>query len=144
MTPKQACFHISDARRQLPHGIRPTDLHARIGRTIATWSNATPSHGEIARAVASTISTVKTALNRMRKLGILDWDQRFRGNRQLSNKYRFIASFSVEELVEKQPDLIKKVKVITRNLIPWPKSGYLIQPPIRTVAEQMEILLRTA
>ena len=38
------------ARRNLPYGQRPTDLHIRVMFLLARWQNASPSHAKLARA----------------------------------------------------------------------------------------------
>jgi hypothetical protein len=94
MTPAQAAYRAVAARRSLPHGQRPTDLHIRVMFTLVRWQHATPDHGRLARACACHRNSVGNALKRLRELGLLDWERRFiriGGGRfaQASNHYLF-------------------------------------------------------
>ena len=50
MTPNQCAWNAVQARRTLPHGQRPTDLHVRIAFVLARWQHASPCHAKLARA----------------------------------------------------------------------------------------------
>ena len=137
MTPNQTCFHLSQARRLLPHGIRPTDLHVRIGQLLANWNGKPPTQQRLADAAGCHVNTVKKALNRMRDLDMLGWSSQYIRGRQIANRYRFNASF--DPCAVAVP--IKKAKVITNTS--WSsKIVPLYHPPLRTVAEQIEFALR--
>lgn len=97
MTPPQAAYRAVIARRSLPHGQRPTDLHIRLMWLLARWQHATPSHSKLARAAHCHRNTVGNALRRLRALGVLDWSPRFvrlAGGyvARASNTYRFLSN----------------------------------------------------
>ena len=77
MTPIQCAYRAVQARRSLPHGQRPTDLHIRVVFLLARWQNASPSHAKLARAAHCHRNSVLNALHRLRDLGLLTWERQF-------------------------------------------------------------------
>lgn len=94
MTPNQAAYAAVAARRSLPYGQRPTDLHIRIMFLLARWQSPEPSHAKLAAAAHCHRNTVGNALKRLRDLGLLSWSRQFirlRGGHmaQVANRYAF-------------------------------------------------------
>ena len=77
MTPIQAAYRAVQARRSLPHGQRPTDLHIRVMFLLARWQSASPPHAKLARAAHCHRNSVGNALHRLRDLGLLAWERQF-------------------------------------------------------------------
>jgi hypothetical protein len=98
MTPNQVAYRAVQARRSLPHGQRPTDLHVRIMFLLARWQNACPSHGALARAARCHRNSVLNALHRLRDLGLLAWERQtqvIHGWRlQTANRYLFVGNLA--------------------------------------------------
>jgi DNA-binding transcriptional MocR family regulator len=131
MTPAQFCFRVWHAHSTLRHGERPTCLHVKIARLLARWQHRMPSHGKLARAAGCCVRTVQNALNRLRRLGLLNWrcqGMTLRSGRrlQLPNLYAFDASF-----LTSCPLL---------HLGKLPESGRPLLP-VRTVAQQIAWLM---
>lgn len=90
--PKDWLAKVEAARKALPFGERPTDLHVKIAAKLAFWRGSSwPSHAQLARAAGCNSGTVENALNRLRALGLLSWSKRTaKGpgwSRRLSNLY---------------------------------------------------------
>jgi len=118
MTPNQFCFHAYLARRLLPRGQRPTKLHVKIARLLARWQHPCPSHAKLARAARCCPRTVQNALNRFRRLGMLDWTHQGAvmqsGQRlRLPNRYRLIASFLLLPPPNRRPAKEERVRIQT-------------------------------
>ena len=71
MTPNQSAYRAVQARRSLPHGQRPTDLHIRVAFLLARWQHPSPCHARLARAAHCHRNSVLNALHRLRDLGLL-------------------------------------------------------------------------
>jgi hypothetical protein len=117
MTPAQFCFHAWLAHRLLPHGERPTRLHLQVARYLARWQHPSPSHAKLARATDCCVRTVQNALNRFRRLGLLNWQHQgatmLSGRRlRLPNRYRLLASF----LLFTAPRKEEGKEILNRNL----------------------------
>lgn len=126
MSPTQAAYRAVIARRSLPHGQRPTDLHIRLMWLLARWQHATPSHSKLARAAHCHRNTVGNALRRLRALGVLDWSPRFvrlAGHvARASNTYRFLSNplptgheRKQREKREKTPSFLARQSLCTGN-----------------------------
>lgn len=96
MTPNQCAYRAVQARRSLPYGQRPTDLHIRIVFLLARWQDASPAHAKLARAAHCHRNSVLNALHRLRDLGLLTWERQTRcihGWRiQTANRYLFVSN----------------------------------------------------
>ena len=138
MTPSQFHYQMTQAFRLLPHGKRPTALHLAIARLIARWSSPCPSHGQLARAAGCSVRTVQNALRRFRDLGLVCWEQRWIPGRQLSNHYRLSALS-----LDLPPTPRKQARKVKNQVLLWSANYSTGRPqsPIRTVAEQLAILL---
>lgn len=64
------------ARRTLPHGKRPTDLHVTIAAKLAYWRSPTCRHRALARAARCSTRSVIRAFARLHALGLLSWTRR--------------------------------------------------------------------
>ena len=73
MTPAQSAYKATIARRTLPYGQRPTDLHVRIVFVMSCWQNANPSHVKLAKACHCSRRSIGNGLRRLRDLGLLAW-----------------------------------------------------------------------
>jgi hypothetical protein len=137
MTPAQFHYQMTQAFRLLPHGKRPTALHLVICRQLARWSNAWPSHGQLARAASCSVRTVQNALRRFRDLGLVSWEQRWIPGRQLSNRYR-LSSLSLAL----PPTPRKQARKTQNQILLWSANYSTGRPqlPIRTVAQQLAML----
>ena len=96
-TSNQAAYAAVQARRTLPYGQRPTDLHVRIMFLLARWQHASPPHAKLARAAHCHRNSVLNALHRLRDLGLLSWERQFSRLRggwfaQTTNRYSFETS----------------------------------------------------
>lgn len=94
MTPNQAAYAAVAARRSLPYGQRPTDLHIRVMFLLARWQDAEPPHARLAKAAHCHRNSVGNALRRLRDLGLLSWTRQFTRLRggwlaQIANRYSF-------------------------------------------------------
>jgi hypothetical protein len=78
MTPAQCAYRAVNARRTLPYGQRPTDLHIRVVFLLARWQCPDPSHAKLAAAAHCHRNSVLGALRRLRDLGLLSWVPQFR------------------------------------------------------------------
>jgi hypothetical protein len=139
MTPVQFLDQVYRARRELPHGRRPTPIHVKIARLLARWQHPCPSHGKLARATKCCVRTVQNALNRLRGLGLLSWAHQgatMRSGRrlQLPNRYRLIATSFVDK---KEGSFLYLLQV--GKLLAWHRPEP--HPPVRTVAQQLAILM---
>jgi hypothetical protein len=96
VTPNQCAYRAVQARRSLPHGQRPTDLHIRIVFLLARWQDASPAHAKLARAAHCHRNSVLNALHRLRDLGLLTWERqhiKLHGWRiQTTNRYLFVSN----------------------------------------------------
>lgn len=142
MTPNQAAYRAVQARRTLPHGQRPTDLHVRIAFLLARWQNDSPPHAKLARAAHCHRNSVANALRRLRDLGVLTWEKRFirlRGGHiaQASNRYLFPSNSC---LPTARPVTTRK-DIKSSSLLPK-QSLFIGRPllPVRSVAEQLRLL----
>lgn len=146
MTPELFLDQVYHARRELPHGRRPTPIHVKIARLLARWQHPCPSHGKLARATKCCVRTVQNALNRFRGLGLVSWVHQgatMRSGRrlQLPNRYRLNAPCLLFPMPNKTAEY--------RNLYPNLQVGKLLawwhkpepHPPVRTVAQQLAILM---
>lgn len=77
MTPNQFAWNVVQARRTLPYGQRPTDLHIRIAFILARWQHASPCHAKLARAAHCHRRSIGNALHRLRDLGFICWEKQF-------------------------------------------------------------------
>jgi hypothetical protein len=99
VTPNQAAYRAVQARRTLPHGQRPTDLHIRVMFVLARWQSSSPCHAKLARAAHCHRNSVLNALHRLRDLGLLTWERQF--NRlhgwrlQVANRYLFVSNLAL-------------------------------------------------
>lgn len=94
MTGNQAAYAAVAARRTLPHGQRPTDLHCRIMFLLARWQSPEVPHAKLAKAAHCHRNSVANGLKRLRDLGLLSWSRQFvrlRGGyvAQVANRYSF-------------------------------------------------------
>ena len=94
MTPAQSAYRATIARRTLPYGQRPTDLHVRIAFVMSRWQNANPSHVKLAKACHCSRRSIGNGLRRLRDLGLLAWTAtwvRLRGGHVARgvNRYHF-------------------------------------------------------
>jgi hypothetical protein len=96
VTPNQCAYRAVQARRSLPHGQRPTDLHIRVMFVLARWQHPSPCHAKLARAAHCHRNSVLNALHRLRDLGLLTWERQFtqlHGWRiQTANRYLFVSN----------------------------------------------------
>ena len=99
MTPNQCAYRAVQARRSLPHGQRPTDLHIRVMFVLARWQSSSPCHAKLARAAHCHRNSVLNALHRLRDLGLLTWERQFtrvHGWRlQVANRYLFVSNLAL-------------------------------------------------
>jgi hypothetical protein len=140
MTPIQCAYRAVQARRSLPHGQRPTDLHIRVVFLLARWQNASPPHAKLARAAHCHRNSVANALYRLRDLGLLTWERQFtrlHGWRiQIANHYLFVSNTL-------PPARAKRAgKGRTLSSLRGPPSLCSGRPllPVRTVSEQLRLL----
>jgi hypothetical protein len=146
MTPAQFSYHVWLAHRTLRHGVRPTRLHLKIARLLARWQNPMPSHAKLARAADCCERTVQNALNRFRELGLLTWRHqaaRMRSGQwlRLPNRYRFMATFLLSAGAAKEEGSKTQTPKLSLGKLPnWPLKPPP-HPPVRTVAQQLAILL---
>jgi hypothetical protein len=142
MTPNQCAYNAVAARRSLPHGQRPTDLHIRVVFLLARWQHASPCHAKLARAAHCHRNSVANALHRLRDLGLLSWEPQFvqhHGWRlQVANRYLFVGNLALPPARAVQPRKGKKPSDLlgTETLC----SGGRPLLPVRTVAEQLRAL----
>ena len=143
MSPIQAAYRAVHARRSLPHGTRPTDLHIRVAFLLARWQNPSPSHAKLARAAHCHRNSVLNALHRLRGLGLLTWERTFIRLRsgyvaQATNRYLFVSNPSLPA-ARTRPE--GKGRRLSSLLGPQTLcSGGRPLLPIRTVAEQLRLL----
>jgi hypothetical protein len=99
VTPNQCAYRAVQARRSLPYGQRPTDLHIRVVFLLARWQDPCPCHAKLARAAHCHRNSVLNALHRLRDLGLLTWERQTRcvhGWRiQTANHYRLVSNPSL-------------------------------------------------
>ena len=142
MTPNQCAYRAVAARRSLPHGQRPTDLHIRIAFILARWQHASPAHAKLARAAHCHRSTVLNALHRLRDLGLIAWERQTQvvhGWRiQTANRYLFVSNLPLPPVrsVSAKKDR-KSSAFLARGSF---NSGGRPLLPVRTVAEQLRLL----
>ena len=83
-------------RAATPDGRRLTRLHVHVAAKLAYWRSTTPRHRALARASRCCTRTVRRALDRLRALGLLNWQRRVvRGvgwRAQTSNAYTITPS----------------------------------------------------
>jgi hypothetical protein len=142
MTPNQCAWNAVQARRSLPHGQRPTDLHIRVVFLLARWQHASPCHAKLARAAHCHRNSVGNALHRLRGLGLLTWERQFtrvHGWRlQIANRYLFVGNLALPPARAVQPRKGKKPSsLIGPNTL---CSGGRPLLPVRSVAEQLRAL----
>ena len=142
MTPNQCAYRAVAARRSLPHGQRPTDLHIRIAFILARWQHASPAHAKLARAAHCHRSTVLNALHRLRDLRLIAWERQtqvVRGWRiQTANRYLFVSNLPLPPARTMQPRKGRKLSaLLARQSF---NSGGRPLLPVRTVAEQLWLL----
>jgi hypothetical protein len=96
VTPNQSAYMAVQARRTLPHGQRPTDLHVRVMFLLARWQDASPPHAKLAKAAHCHRNSVLNALHRLRSLGLLTWApqfiQRHGWRLRTANRYAFTSN----------------------------------------------------
>lgn len=97
MSPQLASFRLRLARRTLPHGQRPTEMHCRVFARLIRHPDHTPTHRELADAAGCCVRTVGNALRRAAGLGLLSWTRRRTELPdgtvwQLANRYIFVNS----------------------------------------------------
>jgi hypothetical protein len=142
MTPIQCANRAVVARRSLPHGQRPTDLHIRVMFILARWQHASPPHAKLARAAHCHRNSVLNALCRLRDLGLLAWKRQFvrlRGGwvAQVANRYRFESNPLPP--VRTRPE--GKGRILSSLVGPQTLCiGRRPLLPVRTVAEQLPAL----
>jgi hypothetical protein len=145
MTPNQSAYRAVQARRSLPHGQRPTDLHVRVMFLLARWQHASPSHAKLARAAHCHRNSVLNALHRLRDLGLLTWEKQFQRVRgwhlQTANRYVFVGNLACFPAFS-QPSAAQKGRKLssligTQTLC----SGGRPLLPVRTVEEQIAFCL---
>jgi hypothetical protein len=142
VTPNQCAYQAVQARRSLPYGQRPTDLHIRIMFLLARWQDTCPAHAKLARAAHCHRNSVLNALHRLRDLGLLIWERQFvrlHGWRlQVANRYLFVSNLAL-------PPARSVPLGKGRKLSPLLGSQSLCNGrrpllPVRTVAEQLRLL----
>ena len=141
MTPIQCAYRAVQARRSLPHGQRPTDLHIRVAFLLARWQDSSPAHAKLARAAHCHRNSVFNALHRLRDLGLLTWERQFvrlRGPwcRQTANRYLFVSN----SLPPARTRLEGKGRKMSSLLGPQTLCSGRPLLPVRTVAEQLRLL----
>jgi hypothetical protein len=144
MTPNQCAYQAVAARRSLPHGQRPTDLHIRVAFLLARWQHPSPPHAKLALAAHCHRRSVGNALHRLRDLGLLNWERQFirlRGGHvaQTANHYAFTGQLRLPPMDKvcrpsKEP---KESKRLMNKL--WPRLRPIL--PVRSVQEQLAILM---
>lgn len=96
MSPSHWFFRVVALRQSLPFGQRPTSDHVQIARHLSRWQNASPTHRKLARAAKVCRGTVKTALKRLRALGLLDWTRQSERRHgrvfRAANRYTFLSN----------------------------------------------------
>ena len=142
VTPNQCAYRAVVARRSLPHGQRPTDLHIRVVFLLARWQHASPAHAKLARAAHCHRNSVLNALHRLRDLGLLTWERQFtrvHGWRlQIANRYLFVSNLALPPARAVE---VKKGKKLASLIGPNTLcSGGRPLLPQRTVAEQLRAL----
>jgi hypothetical protein len=143
VTPNQCAYRAVQARRSLPHGQRPTDLHIRVMFVLARWQHASPCHAKLARAAHCHRNSVLNALHRLRDLGLLTWERQFvrlcGGHRaQVANRYLFVSNLP---LPPARAVSTKKGRKLSALLGPQSFNTGGPQPPLRSVAEQIAFCL---
>jgi hypothetical protein len=143
VTPNQCAYRAVQARRSLPHGQRPTDLHIRVMFVLARWQHPSPCHAKLARAAHCHRNSVLNALHRLRDLGLLTWERQFvrlRGGHraQVANRYLFVSSLSLPLAQPVQP---RKGRKLASLLGAQTLAHGGPQPPLRSVAEQIAFCL---
>jgi hypothetical protein len=141
MTPIQCAYRAVQARRLLPHGQRPTDLHIRVVFLLARWQNASPPHAKLARAAHCHRNSVLNALHRLRDLGLLAWERQFvrlRGGwvAQVANRYLFVSNALPPARTRQEGKGRKLSALLGRQSL---CAGRPLLP-VRTVAEQLRLL----
>lgn len=142
MTPNQCAYRAVAARRTLPHGQRPTDLHVRVMFVLARWQSSSPCHAKLARAAHCHRNSVLNALHRLRCLGLLSWERQYRQLRgwriQVANRYLFVGNLA---LPPARAVFTRKGRKLA-SLIGLESlcSGRRPLLPVRTVAEQLRAL----
>jgi hypothetical protein len=145
VTPNQCAYRAVQARRTLPHGQRPTDLHIRVMFILARWQSSSPCHAKLARAAHCHRNSVLNALHRLRDLGLLTWEQQFtrlHGWRlQVANRYLFVSNLPLPLKPSKYFEGSKGRK--SSSLLGQPSLCSDGRPllPQRTVAEQIAFCL---
>ena len=142
-TPNQCAWNAVRARRTLPHGQRPTDLHIRVAFVLARWQDASPSHAKLARAAHCHRNSVLTALHRLRELGLLSWERQFARLRggyvaQVANRYLFPSGSCLPAARTTREGKGRRSSALLapRSLC----TGGRPLLPVRSVAEQLQLL----
>jgi hypothetical protein len=79
------------AHRWLLGDERLTGLDIVVFYTLSSYTNVEgtfPRHERIAEDARVSVATVKRSLGRLRKIGLVDWDNHYDGRGQTSNRYR--------------------------------------------------------
>ena len=150
MNANQAAYAAVTARRTLPHGTRPTDLHIRVMFLLARWQAPDPPHAKLARAAHCHRNSVLNALHRLRSLGLLSWSRqwvRLRGG-------FWARSSNLYTLQPCTPDLpmhklcgarkVEKIKIEEGSKTPGTKEEHgrwVAQAPVRSVEQQIAAML---
>ncbi len=141
MTSNQAAYRAVQARRTLPHGQRPTDLHVRIMFLLARWQHPCPAHAKLARASHCHRNSVLNALHRLRSLGLIDWVSQFtrlHGWRiRIANRYLFVSNLPLPPARSKPVRKDRKLSSLLGHQSLCTGRPLL---PVRSVAEQLALL----
>jgi hypothetical protein len=141
LTPNQCAYQAVQARRSLPFGQRPTDLHIRIVFLLARWQDASPPHAKLAKAAHCHRNSVLNALHRLRDLGLLDWIRqtlRVRGwGIQTANRYLFVSNLALPPV---RPVAARKDRKLSSLLGPQLLCSGAIETSRASAARQLRAL----